>query len=175
MKVPGGLDVCFFFSRSESGILRKCFFFPPKLNPEKNTTKKKNRQMAFIFPLCRRDRFKNPACTDKPINPPWTPPVYRFIGLSAQATPGPCPFIGLSVYRRGHPASQTPWASPAYRFIGLSAQATPGPCPFIGLSVYRRGHPVSQTPRPASQTSPLGLPRTSVYRRTHFVREELHV
>ena len=133
-------------------------------------------------PLCRRDRFKNPACTAKPINPPWTPPVYRFIGLSAQATPpvrphGLRPFIGLSVYRRGHPASQAPWASPVYRFIGLSARpprqsdpmgfarlsvyrfigaATPpvrphGLRPLIGLSVYRR--------RP-----PLGPARLSVYR-----------
>ena len=37
--------------------------------------------------LCRRDRFKNSACTDKPINPPIGPfpdsahlSVYRFIG-----------------------------------------------------------------------------------------------
>ena len=50
-------------------------------------------------------------------------PFYRFIGLSAQATP---------------------WALPVYRFIGLSAQATP-----LGrarLSVYLfigAGHPLA--------------------------------
>ena len=41
----------------------------------------------IIYTLCRRDRFKNSACTDKPINPPIGPfpdsarlSVYRFIG-----------------------------------------------------------------------------------------------
>ena len=146
-----------------------------------------------------------------PINPPWTPPVYRylsvyprrpplgparlsvyrFIGAAIPRQSDPMGFARLSVYRfiglsaqATRPATpiNPPWTPPVYRFIGLSAQANPGPCPFIGLSVgparlsvYRRGHPVSQTPRPASQTSPLGLPRTSVYRRTHFVREELHI
>ena len=111
-------------------------------------------------PLCRRDRFKNPACTDKPINPPWTSPAYRFIGLSAQATPGPCLFIGLSARppRQSDPmgfarlsvyrfiGAAHPWALPVYRFIGLSArpprQPDPapgrpdlprGPTPYIGL------------------------------------------
>ena len=95
------------------------------------------------FALCRRDRFKKSACTDKPINPPIGPfPDSARLSVYRRRPPRPtnkpinprpisrlCPFIGLSVYRRRPPRPTNKPINPRpisrlCPFIGLSAQAT---------------------------------------------------